>query len=148
VRRFCGSYPFILVLLTLFLVAIPLGAATEATLKCPICGMKFKPSAKTSFEATHEGKELQVCSFACARRLRKKYEKDPLYAHDFHTLKKIDSTSAFFLIKSKNLLKELDFDMPPSVVAFSVEADAKKVRDRLMDGEIVNGFAAMEKAYE
>jgi hypothetical protein len=118
------------------------------SISCRLCGMHFKEAAKTSFESTRDGTPLHVCSFSCAKKLRGKQPNAPLKSHDFDTGAPIDAGTAWFLIKSKNVQKELDFDMPPSVVSFSTELTARKTRDRLKDGEVVKGFEKVEKAYE
>ncbi len=134
-------------LLSLLLLFI-FSATTSYAADCPVCGMHFKDGAKTSFETVKDGKPVHVCSFSCARRVHKKMPEAPLKAVDFETGSAVDAKSAWFLVKSKNVLKELEFDMPPSVVAFSKEEQAKKARERLKDGEIVKGIDAVEKAYE
>jgi YHS domain-containing protein len=123
-------------------------SAFAAQLDCPVCGMHFKEDAKTSFESVRDGKPIHLCSFSCARRVHKKTPAAALKARDFETGAALDARTAWFLVKSKNVLKELDFDMPPSIVAFATEDAAKKARARLKDGEVVKGFDAVEKAYE
>jgi YHS domain-containing protein len=131
--------------LTFTLIA---GAAATTKLHCSICGMDFTPTAKTSFASVHKGKPIHFCSFTCASRFHKKYPEEALSALDFLTGSKLETKSAYFLIRSKNILKELEFDMPPSVVAFKTSAAAKKTQARLGDGEVVQGLGALEKAYD
>lgn len=111
--------------------------------------MKAGPSAKTGFESERNGKPTHFCSFACAHRFHSSadHRNAPLFAHDFKTGARLDAKQAFYLIKSKNISKELEFDMPPTVVAFSSEQTAKEIQTRLKDGEVVKGFEAVEKAY-
>src|SRR5476651_1678152 len=101
-----------LLIYTLFLIF----SATAMAADCPVCGMHFKDGAKTSYETVKDGKPVHVCSFSCARRVHKKMPEAPLKAVDFETGASVDANSAWFLVKSKKCLKELDFDMPPSVI--------------------------------
>lgn len=122
-------------------------ASSGEAFKCAICGMEFREKAKTAFESAPDGKPIHFCSYACIHRFHERYKDAPIFAHDFETGNRIEANTAFFLIKSKNVLKELDFDMPPSVVAFSKKESAEKAQSRLKDGEIVTGYAALEKVY-
>ncbi len=114
-------------------------------LECPLCGMSFKATAKTSFLATHEAKPLPLCSFACAVKLFDRKNGTTFHVLDFSSGKQFSADKAFFLVKSKNLLKELEFDMPPSVVAFLDEAQARAKQKTLGDGEVVHGWKALKK---
>jgi len=135
--------------LNLFLIICSLALGTETqNLQCAICGMETKTGSKTSFESRRDGKPVRFCSFSCAHAFRKKYPNEKLMMNDFETGKPIDAKSAFFLANSENLLKELEFGMPPAIVAFEKEGSAKKVKARLKDGEIVNGLESLEKKYE
>ena len=133
---------YLLILLILF--TIP---ALAAKVECPICGMNFEEGARTSYAGKRGDKPVQFCSFSCAHKFHGHNPKAALEARDFDGGKAVDAGSAWFLIKSKNVLRELPFDMPPTVVAFSSEAAAKKTRERLKDGEVVKGFETVEKAY-
>jgi len=137
------SRGFLLPLFLLFL-AVPAWALTKV--ECPVCGMQFSDKAKTSFFATHDGKPVHLCSFACAAKLADRDPKAPFTAVDFASGKSLPADSAYFLIRSKKLLKELEFDMPPSVVAFTDEKAAKEKAKSLGDGEIVQGWPALKKA--
>lgn len=128
-------------------VGLQFTAVAAEALKCAICGMEFKRNAKTAFESTRGGNPTHFCSFACVHRFHEKFKDTPIFARDFETGNRIDASRAFFLFKSKNVLKELEFDMPPSVVAFSTEEAAKRIQSRLKDGEIVTGYVSLERAY-
>lgn len=131
----------------LFLFISCASQSVKNDLQCPVCGMHFNSTAKTSFQA-HEGEgKKQVCSFSCASRLKKRFH-SKLQAKDYSSGEWIEAESAYYLIRSRNLLKELDFDMPPSVVAFGSEREAYKKLKELGDGKIVGGFGALEKTYE
>lgn len=136
---------FLFALLLTFLL-IPSGFAADA--KCPICNMVIQKDSKTAFESVRENKPVHVCSFSCAHRFHKRFPDAEIFVKDYVSGKRISAKVAFFLVKSKNILKEIDFEMPPTVVAFSTEADAKKVKARLGDGELVQGFDALQKVYE
>lgn len=123
--------------------------AAETDKACAVCGMKTSAIAKTGFESEKDGKPIYFCSFACAHRFResKAFRDAPLFAHDFRSGIRTDASAAYFLIKSSQINKEVDFDMPPTVVAFSAEAEAKETLERLKDGQVVKGIGAVEKAY-
>ena len=120
-------------------------AAAAGTLECPICGMHFKATARTSFLAQYEKKPLNLCSFACATKLSDRQSGATFQVLDFASGNLIDAEKAFFLIKSKNLLKELEFDMPPSVVAFAQKAQAQAKQKAIGDGEVINGWKDLKK---
>ena len=121
-------------------------AATSST--CAVCGMKVKPNAKASFEAIKEEKPIALCSYTCAHRFNSKYSESALFTFDFDTGSKLDAKSAYYLVKSSNVLKEVEFGMAPTVVAFASEAEAKKNQTRLRDGEVVKGYEALEKTFK
>ena len=146
-RNVYRTYLWPIFIFFVFLLLQTVALAGEKT-KCPICGMNFEVGAKTSYESTRDGKPVAFCSFSCARRFHQKYPDAKLHAHDFETGKPVEASSAFFLAKSKNVLKELPFDMPPSVVAFAGREAANKTKARLGDGEVVKGFPALLKIYE
>ena len=127
--------------LSLFLSSV----APAAELECPVCGMTFKQEAKTAFSTQLEGKSRRLCSFACAAKTAQKYPQAGFQLNDFNSGKSLNGENAHFLIRSKNLLKELDFDMPPSVVAFASEKEAKEKTTKLGDGEIVHGWKNLKK---
>ena len=135
------------VLLVLWISCLTFASAAES-LKCSVCGMEFKKEAKTAFESTRNGKPVHFCSFTCAERFHKSSKDTPLFILDYENSGRINANDAFFLVNSKNILPELDFDMPPSVVAFSKEESAKKVQTRLKDGQVVKGYDALEKLFK
>lgn len=116
--------------------------------KCDICRMKV--DARTHFEGIEQEnkKPVHFCSFICAHQYRRKDAKAPLSVYDFGTGKKVNADKAFFLVKSKNIANELGFGMPPLVVGFVTKADADKVQKRLADGNVVEGFNAVQKTYK
>ena len=136
-----GFFNSLLLTLSLFL-ASGVGAAQ---LECPVCGMNFTAGAKTSFTTQIEGKTRHLCSFSCAAKTAHKYPQAGFQLNDFTSGKSLGGENAHFLIRSKNLLKELDFDMPPSVVAFASEKEAKDKTTQLGDGEIVHGWKNLKK---
>lgn len=139
-----------LALLSLFSTLPKRALASGIERECSICGMKTSTDAKTGFDSVRDGKPVYFCSFACAHRFHEAaaHKNAPLSAHDYQTGAAIDSGSAYFLVKSKNITKEVDFDMPPTVVAFATESGAKEVQSRLKDGEVVKGLDAVTKAYK
>ncbi len=139
---------FVALLVTVFLptfssMAAPAPAVAKA--ECPVCGMHFSEKAKTSYFGTHDGKPLHLCSFACAAKLSDRDPKSAFSAVDYPTGNKIPAESAYFLVNSKKVLKELEFDMPPSVVAFADEKAAKEKVKALGDGEVVKGWPQLKK---
>lgn len=128
--------------------AILFAAATEKN--CAVCGMKTTTDAKTGFNSVKDGKPVYFCSFACAHRFHGSgaHKDAPLFAHDYKSGAEIDANKAYYLVKSKSIAKEIDFDMPPTVVAFSTEQAAKETQSRVKDGEVVKGFEAVVKAYK
>ena len=135
--------------LTLFLITFLLHVVSSAqdALRCPVCGMDLK-SSTVSFETTQNGKSAYTCSFACAHRYHRKHPEASLHIRDFTNGKRLDVNDAFFLVKSKNLLKEVEVLMPPAVIAFQTEGDAQKASKRLGDGTVVKGFDAAIRVYE
>ena len=121
-------------------------AAPSST--CVVCGMEVKPNAKASFESIKEEKSVPLCSYTCAHRYHSKYADLPLFTFDFDTGSKLDAKSAYYLVKSHNVLKEVEFGMAPTVVAFASEAEAQKNQTRLKDGEVVKGYEALEKTFK
>jgi YHS domain-containing protein len=117
-------------------------------LNCVVCGMETKPGSKTAFESAKDGKPVRFCSFSCAHAFHKKFPKEKMGAKDYETGKDLDTHSAYFLVGSENILKEIEFGMPPAIVAFEKEDPAKKAQARLKDGEIIKGFDALGKKYE
>jgi hypothetical protein len=132
----------------LFLSAVcrPLSAAPQV--RCPICGMQFESHAPSSFHAKQGEKDHELCSFSCSLKFHRKFSDALLEAHDFSSKKRIDAKNAFFIAKSQNILKELAFDMPPSVVAFERKVDAEKKLKELKDGILIEGYSRLEKLYE
>ncbi|MBI4403782.1 MAG: nitrous oxide reductase accessory protein NosL [Deltaproteobacteria bacterium] len=116
--------------------------------RCVICGMEIKKDAKIIFESVRDGKPIHFCSFSCVHSFHSKYRDAPVFVYDFNSGKKVNAQSAFFIVKSKNILKELEFGMPPAVVAFLDEASARKVQVRLKDGEVVRGYETLEKMFQ
>lgn len=136
-----------LLALTFFCPALK--AASEVQKKCPVCSMTFQPQAPTSFRATQEnGTPHEFCSFSCSLKFHRKFNGAALEAHDFISKKPIDAKNAFFIANSKALLKELDFDMPPSVIAFAKKSDAEAKLKQLKDGTLIEGYSRLEKFYE
>ncbi len=121
---------------------------TTAPSQCIVCGMDVKPESKAAFDSTKEGKPVRFCSFSCAHGFHKKYPKEKLVTKDYDSGKTIDTSSAYFLVGSDNILKELEFVMPPAIVAFETEESAKKMQARLKDGELIKGFNSLEKKYQ
>lgn len=113
--------------------------------ECPVCGMTFKPLAKTAFLTKIQDKPRHLCSFACAAKTADKAHGVKFEVADFNRAKMVDADNAYFLIRSKNLLKELDFDMPPTVVAFASEKEAKEKAAKLGDGEVIHGWKKLKK---
>ena len=134
--------------LVLSLLLFWISSAFSAGLKCAVCGMDFSPGSRTSFEATIEAKSTPLCSFQCAARTHRKYPTAKLEAFDYLTGKRLPAETAFFLAKSQNLLKEVEFAMAPTVVAFASEKPAQTSKARLGDGVVVQGFSQLEKQYE
>lgn len=132
--------------LFVFLNLLSLSASAATTFKCLACGMDVAQGAKGGFESKKEQKPVHLCSFACAQAFHKRAPETPLFAYDFSTGNQVDVKLAYFLVKSKNILKEVEFGMPPFVAAFSDEISAKKTQTRLKDAEVVKGYEALEKA--
>jgi len=130
---------------TLWLWSAQAFAAVAQKAECPICGMHFSATAKTSYLTTHENKPLHLCSFSCAAKLSDRHASATFTAIDFSSGKKIPAESAYFLIRSKKLLTELEFDMPPSVVAFADAEVAKAKQQALGDGEVIRGWKSLKK---
>ena len=145
---FWKSIPFVFIFLAIFGVLQVALAHAESPVTCAVCGMEMKPGARASFESIRNEKPVYLYSYSCAHAFHSKYPDAPLFAFDWDTGSKIDVKSASFLVKSKNVLKELEFGMAPTVVAFSSEALAKKHHDRLKDGEVVKGYEALEKIFQ
>ncbi len=139
--------PFFLVLaVPTWAVATNASGVESAKAACPVCGMHFSSTARTSFFGTHDGQHVHLCSFSCAAKLSDRDSKATFTAVDFTSGKPVPAESAYFLIRSKKLLKELEFDMPPSVVAFSDEKAAKDKAKSLGDGEVLKGWEPLKKS--
>lgn len=140
---------FVLLPLLVIWFSRPLLAADA--LQCAICVMPVKADSKTRFDSTRNGKPVTFCSFSCAHGFHKKFPGERLEGHDFETGQPVDVQSAFFLAKSENifnLVKELEFGMQPTVIAFAKEGAAKKIKEQVKDGEVIKGFEALKKLYE
>lgn len=116
--------------------------------RCPVCGMDVKAESKTKLQFTAKESKTEVCSFVCASRFSKKHADQELLAPDFKKGEWVAAKTAFFLVKSKNLLKQTDVPMLPGVVAFKNEPDALEMKKSLGDGEVVQGFDAAVRVYE
>lgn len=142
---------FLFVLLPLLVSGFSPPLLAGDALQCAVCGMPVKANSKTRFDSTRDGKPVTFCSFSCAHGFHKKFPKEHLEGHDFDTGQPVYVQSAFFLAKSENifnLVKELEFGMQPTVVAFAKEGAARKVREQVRDGEVIKGFEALQKLYE
>lgn len=107
--------------------------------------MTFKSEAKTAFSATVEGKPRHLCSFACAAKTAEKFPQAGFQPNDFNSGKTLNGGDAYYLIRSTKILRELPFDMPPSVVAFAAEKEAKEKSAKLGDGEVIHGWKNLKK---
>jgi hypothetical protein len=118
--------------------------------KCAVCGMEVSAKSRTSYSAAKAGTPVKLCSFVCAHSFHEKFPAAKLSATDFLTGKSIPADAAYYMVKSKTLAarKDLEFEMPPPIVAFGNETEAKKFQSELKDGEILKGFPAVEKKYE
>jgi hypothetical protein len=127
-------------------VGLPEGGA-----KCPVCRMDVTSQSKTVYSATREahGKKepLHLCSYSCAHAFHAKRPEGELFAHDFETGEAVPSADAWYLVKSKKIDGEVEFGMAPIVAAFKDEARAKALQEKLKDGKVVHGLAAVEKTY-
>lgn len=123
-------------------------AAPATRYPCAVCGMDVRPGSRAAFEARDGGKQVYFCGFACAARYKGGNASLNVYGHDFETGKKIDTAQAFFLVRSRRLLKEMEFGMPPAVAIFASRDHARKKQSRLGDGEIVKGFGEALKTYQ
>ncbi len=128
------------------LVAAPVAGNSAKLAECPVCGMTFRPTAKTAFFTKVQEKPRHLCSFACATKTSDKFPEAKFEVTDFSSDKTIPGDDAYFLVRSKNLLKELDFDMPPTVVAFASEKAAKDKTTKLGDGEVIRGWKNLKQA--
>ncbi len=135
----------VLWILLFSLISFALPAKSGQTVSCAVCGMDTKTDARNGFESMHEGKTVHLCSFSCSLKFHAGHLKSPLYGHDFSSGAKVNVESAFFLMKSSKILKELEFGMPPSVVVFSSRFLADKTQAQVGDGEIIKGFEAAQK---
>ncbi len=124
------------------LILVSVASAKEAD--CVVCGMKVKEGARVGFEAVHENKAIHFCSFACASAFHKKHPDSALRAFNYLGGEPVDAAKAFYLVKSKGLLKEVEFGMPPVVAAFSSKADAEGAAKRLGDGKVVQGLESVK----
>ncbi len=117
-----------------------------ADVDCDVCGMIIKDKVSNHFilkKATVTEKALNACSIPCVTKAKKSsahYTK--VEVSDFnHPGKFLDGDKAFFLIKSKNLKKDLgDMVMPPHVVACATKEEAAAAQKKYGDGKVVQGF--------
>jgi len=108
--------------------------------ECLVCGMEVKPRARPAFESVQDKSPVHFCSLSCARAFHTKYPATPVTAHDYETGDPLDAKTAYFLIKSEKIVKEMGFGMEPMVVAFAKESAAKKKQAALKEGEVVKGY--------
>ena len=108
----------------------------------------FPKTAAFIVDAQFGGKTLRFCSFSCAHRFHRAHTETGFAVRDYESGKEISASRAFFVLDSKNILKELPFDMAPTVVGFGAEASARSKIKGLGDGEVVQGMDALEKRYE
>ena len=137
----------VFVLFCFFFFSSALGASPE-TASCSVCGMEIKVDSKIGFEADFQGKHIHFCSFSCALRFHQKHTDVSLLGHDYISGTPLDTKESFFLVKSPNLLKELEFGMPPAVAVFSSESSAKKAQARLGDGQVAKGLEQAAQAFQ
>ncbi|MBI2608767.1 MAG: hypothetical protein HYW47_04110 [Deltaproteobacteria bacterium] len=137
---------FFLILTSCMLLSLSIWAVD---IDCDVCGMVIKDKAPNHFilkKAVASEKALNACSIPCVKKAKKssaQYTK--IEVPDFnHPGKFLDGEKAFFLIKSKNVKKDLgDMVMPPHVVAFTTKEEALASQKKYGDGEVVQG---LEKA--
>lgn len=126
-----------------FAVSLAFGSST-----CPVCGMEVKPESRTQFEMSHSKDTKHFCSLSCVETYSKKYSTEPVYLFDYETGEKIPAAGAYFLARSEKLLKELEFEMPPTVVGFKRKESAEKHQKRLGDGKVIQGFESLKKEFK
>lgn len=119
-----------------------------AASKCPVCGMDVRETSKIIFQFAEKENKTEVCSFVCASRYHRKHSDLSLTVKDFSSTEFVDVKKAYFLVKSKNILKEVDTRMLPPVIGFKSEQAALEMKKRLNDGDIVQGFDAAVRVYE
>ena len=134
--------------LLLALTQFTFAADAEVKERCPVCGMFTKEKSPTSFVVTHHGQPAHFCSFSCAVAFHRKSPEVPMTAFAYGTGTPVDAEKAFYLIKSGKLAEEFKFAMPPVVVAFASRAEAEKAKERVKEGEILEGFSAVQKVYQ
>lgn len=132
-------------LIALFLF---MGFPSWAALRCPVCGMEIAESNPTSFQFLEKEQKIQVCSFVCASRFHRKHPSSQIKVKAHETSEWIEGTKAFYLVKSKNILKEITTQMLPPVIGFKSEQAALECKKRLGDGEVVPGIDAAIRVYE
>lgn len=116
--------------------------------RCPICGMEIKPTAKITFIGEREGEQVKMCSFACASRYSKRHSTANLLVKDYMTGEFIPAESATYLIKSAKVAEEMKKEMPPFVIAVKSKLEAKTQLKNLDDGEFVDGYTKAKQALE
>ena len=109
--------------------------------------MDVKAESKIKFETIQKEKKVSFCSFSCAVQFHQKYPNSKISTTDYLYQKPIDAAQGFYLVRSKRLLKEFEFDMPPTVAVFATREDAETTQKKLGDGKILSGFDAAEKEY-
>lgn len=143
----------------LFAVSLWLAAPAFAAIvglsagaKCPVCRMEITPQSKTVYSTTAEkgGKKetLHLCSYSCAHAFHTKRPEGQLDAHDFETGEAVPSTAAWYVVKSRKIDEEVGFGMAPIIAAFKDEVRAKALQQKLQDGQVVHGLAAVETTYK
>jgi len=130
------------------LTCLPLTSyAAETKPRCSICGMFVVDKAAISFEGQRDGKPVPFCSFSCAHAFHRKYPESALLAFDYVSHTALPVEKAFYVIKSEKLASEFKLAMAPVVIAFAKESDAKAAKERVKEGEVVAGFAAVAKVF-
>ncbi|NBX93159.1 MAG: hypothetical protein EB120_04975 [Proteobacteria bacterium] len=124
-----------------------LTALSFAGVRCVICGMDVKPGSKTQFTVVESQEERRFCSLACVDSYLKRKPTREVYVFDYGSGEKIPASDAVFIARSEKLLKELEFEMPPTVIGFTNKEDAEKHQKRLGDGKLIQGFEALRKEF-
>jgi len=124
------------------------GSLAWGNITCPICGMEVKAESRTQFEVNLSQEKKHFCSLSCVETYAKRHSSEPVFLFDYETGEKIAAESAYFLARSEKLMKEIEFQMPPTVVGFKKKETAEKHQKRLGDGKIVQGLESLKKEFK